>query len=227
MQSESPFNSIPPVIVIIVLAIAGIEAVLTLAEMGIAGGGDAIGWRIAALDKYAYSPAVLDWIVARGDMSFGMLRRFMTYAFIHGSFVHALFAIVILLALGKFVGDAWNPVSLILVLLASTIFAAFAHGLLDTRNTPLYGAYPTIYGLIGAYTYVMWLRFKREGKNKWWAFRLIGVLLAVQLFFGVTLGGAPHWMADVSGFVIGLGLSPILGPGDWTGFLVRMRHRSN
>ena len=41
MQSESPFNKIPPVIVLIVLAIAGIEAVLTLAELGIAGGGDA------------------------------------------------------------------------------------------------------------------------------------------------------------------------------------------
>ncbi len=55
------------------------------------------------------------------DFSFGMLRRFVTYAFVHGSFTHAIFAGVLLLALGKFVGEVLGEVAVLVVFLVATV----------------------------------------------------------------------------------------------------------
>lgn len=226
MNTESPFNSVPAVIVVLVVAIAGIEIVLSLASLGYIGPPQAVGWRLAMIEDYAFAPRVLEWIIERGDTNPSLTRRFVTYPFVHLSFVHAAFACVMLLALGKFVGEAWSRSSMILVMFASTIAGALAHGFASTENIPLLGFYPPVYGLIGAFTYMHWLRLGATGGNRFWAFRLIGMLLGLQLVFGMIFGSAPHWVADVTAFVVGLALSPLLGPGGWQAFVNRARNRS-
>lgn len=66
---------------------------------------------------------------------------------------------------------------------------------------------------------------RARGSNRLAAFRLIGVLLALQLVFGLMFGADPAWVADAAGFVTGLVLSPLLAPGGARGFLARMRTR--
>ena len=226
MKHESPFNTVPPVILVLVMIVAGIEIVLSLAGAGAIGPPQAVGWRLAMIEDYAFAPRVLEWIVERGDYSWPLIRRFVTYPFVHLSFVHAAFACVMLLALGKFVGEAWSRVSLVLVILIATVVGALAHGLSNSENIPLMGFYPPVFGLIGAFTYVRWLDLGAHNQSRWIAFRLIGMLLGLQLLFGVMFGSAPHWVADVSGFVVGLAVSPLLGPGGWRAFLNRMRQRA-
>ena len=62
MKPESPFNVLPPVVVALTLLILAIEAMFRLADFGIIGGARGVGWRIAALEDYAFSSAVMDAI---------------------------------------------------------------------------------------------------------------------------------------------------------------------
>lgn len=225
MSIESPVNSIPPVIVAVFLVIAAVEVVVSLGATSLVGGQTGIGWRVQALQGYAFAPGIWDAVTVSGQWTFDLLKRFVTYAFVHRGFTDAVFGAALLLALGKFVGDIFHWASVVLILLVSTVFGAVCFGILAPGNTPLIGAFPPVYGLIGAFTYIMWLRLGQMGQNQLAAFRLIGFLLAIQLGFGLLFGGNSMWIADIAGFVAGLCLAPLVAPGGLQAFLARMRQR--
>lgn len=226
MSDENPFNSVPMVPMALVLIIAGIELTLSAAGNGFIGGAQGIGWRNAAFQDYAFVPAVMTEIFERGRGTFNLWQRFVTYAFIHGSFTHALWACVLLLALGKYVGEVFRPAAFAILFFTSTIGGALVYGALSWQNTPLVGAYPGVYGLIGAYTYLTWLTLGRMGENQLKAFQLIGILLGILLVYSMIFGSTPTWIAEVAGFVIGLFIAPVLAPGGWGAFLRRIRNRN-
>ncbi|MDG1115821.1 MAG: rhomboid family intramembrane serine protease [Flavimaricola sp.] len=225
MSTENPVNPLPPVVVILTLMIFAVEAVLSLGAQGIIGGPSAVGWRLAAMSDWGYSPLVWEQLAQRGDWSFDIVKRFVTYAFVHVTFTHALFAGALLLALGKFVGDVFHWLAVLAVFVVAAVAGAVVFGLSIDTNLALIGAYPPVYGMIGAFTYIMWMRLGAAGQNQLGAFRLIGFLLALQLVFGLLFGADPTWVADLSGFVAGLALSPLVAPGGWRAFLARVRQR--
>ncbi len=226
MQEESPFNTVPLAALALVAVIVAVELVLTAAANGFAGGAQGIGWRAGAFQDYAFAPAVMTEIFERGRGSFDLWKRFVTYAFVHVSFTHALWATVLLLAMGKYVGEILRPIPFLILFFASTIGGAAFYGVVSPTNTPLLGAYPGVYGLIGAYTYLMWLTLGRLGENQLKAFQLIGVLMGLLLIYSMLFGSSPTWIAEVCGFVIGLFIAPLLAPGGWQAFLTRVRNRS-
>jgi len=220
-----PVNPVPPVVVALCAAIMGIEALFQFGAAGLAGGPQAVGWRVAAIGDFGFSPAVWDRVAVTGDFSFAMLRRFLSYAFVHGSFTHAIFATVLLLALGKFVGEGMGQGAVLAVFAAATVGGAVVFGLTAPGNVPLIGAYPGVYGLIGAYTYVLWRRTVQTGGPRIAAFRMIGFLLAAQLVFAAIFGGQPTWIADVAGFAAGGVAAVLVAPGGWRAFVARIRAR--
>lgn len=226
MQDENPVNPISPVIIVLCLIAVGVELVISLGQAGLAGGAQAVGWRLAALQDYSFSPAVLDWIITRNDFSPDLLKRFITYPFIHGTFTQALFGGVLLLALGKFVGDTFGPWATMAIIFITAVGGAIIFALVASGTTPLYGLFPPVYGLIGAYSYAIWLHLGRTGQNQMAAFRLIGFLLGIQLVFGLIFGADLTWVAELAGFAIGFAVSTVLAPGGWTALLHRMRQRS-
>ncbi|MBS1301323.1 rhomboid family intramembrane serine protease [Loktanella sp. SALINAS62] len=225
MAYESPINALPPVVTALCLVIFAVELTMSAGAIGLVGGPGAIGWRLSVVQDYAVSPAVVDYVVWRGDLSFDLLKRFVTYAFVHGSFTDALFGGALLLALGKFVGDVFHPVATGLLFVISAIAGAVAFGLVADGSQPLYGAYPAVYGFIGAFTYLLWTRIGQQGGNQVKAFRLIGFLLALQLVFALIFGGTLRWVADVAGFTVGFAASIVLAPGGWAALLDRLRQR--
>jgi rhomboid protease GluP len=132
---------------------------------------------------------------------------------------------VILLALGKFVGEILGSVAVLVIFLVSGILAAAVYGAVLSDNLALIGAYPGVYGLIGGFTYVLWVRLGRRGENQIRAFRLIGLMLAVQLLFSLAFGSQPGWIADVAGFMAGLLVAPLVAPGGPAALLARLRDR--
>ena len=225
MQSENAVNPIPPVVIVLCLIAVGVELTFTAAEAGLLGGARGIGWRIAAIEDYAFSPAALDYILLRGDFGFDLLKRFLTYPFVHPNFTGALFGAALLLALGKFVGDVFGTWPTLAVFVVTAIGGALVFGL-AVDGVPLVGLFPPIYGLIGAYTYLIWLRLGQTGQNQLAAFRLIGFLLGLQLAFGLLFGSSPVWIAELAAFVIGFAISTVLAPGGWSALLQRIRQRS-
>ena len=224
-EQAFPVNPVPGVVVALFAIVMGVELVFQLGEAGLAGGPQAVGWRSGAIADFGFSPAVWERVTQAGDLSFAMLRHFVTYAFVHVNFTHAIFAGVLLLALGKFVGEGMGQGAVLAVFLAATVGGAVAFGIGAAGNVPLFGAYPGTYGLIGAYTYVLWLRIGRAGGQRIAAFRMIGFLMAVQLVFAVIFGGQPTWIADVAGFVVGGAVAIVVAPGGWSGFVARVRQR--
>ena len=226
MKPVSPFNALPPVIVALTLLILGIEAVFQLANAGIVGGPRGIGWRIAAIEAYGFSPVVLERVLVNGDYSFDMLKRFVTYPFINVQLTQVAFCAALTLALGKFTSEYYGSAKVLFLYFATAIIGAIAFGLLVEGRFPLLGGFTPVYGLIGAYTYALWLRLGRAGENQLMAFRLIGFLLLLQLIFGLIFGGNSQWIAELTGFFAGFLLSIILAPGGWSSLLARMRERA-
>lgn len=225
MQDDpSPLNPVPPFALVLFLVILGIEAAFSLGARGLVGGPGAVGWRLAASEEYGFHPEILRWMIETGHYPMIHLRRLVTYAFVHGSFTHALFAGVLILAMGKFLAEVFRHWAVLTLFLVATVAGALAYGLMPGQQPWLIGALPGVYGLIGGFTYVLWLRLGQVGANQARAFTLIGVLMGLQLVFALLFGAAPTWVADVAGFVAGFAASVPLIPGGWARLRARLRH---
>lgn len=221
--NESPVNPLPSVVVALFLVMAGVELVLNLGSRGLIGGPEAVGWRIATIQRYAFSGEIFEWMWETGRWPPEHLLRFLSYSFVHASFSHGLFGFVILLAMGKIVAESLGNVAMLVIFVVSAIGGALAYAVLLEDTRPLLGAFPANYGLIGGFTYLLWLRLGQLGEQQVRAFSLIGMLLLVQLLFGVFFGGSNDWVADLAGFVTGFVLTTLLVPGSLAALLARIR----
>ncbi|MGX9356902.1 rhomboid family intramembrane serine protease [Roseobacteraceae bacterium S113] len=219
----SPVNPLPPVIIALFLFIAAIEAIFSLGERGILGGPGAVGWRLQAAQDYAFSGEIFDWMLSTGQWPVEHIIRFFSYPFVHGNFTHTLFTCVMLLALGKMVAEVLGGVATFLIFTLSGAGGAMVYALLLNEPTPLLGAFPPVYGLIGAFTYLLWLRLGIMGEQQIRAFSLIGFLLGIQLIFGVFFNAGRDWTADLGAFAVGFVLAIFLTPGGLRSIVSRIR----
>lgn len=225
-HNASPFNAMPQAVILLALAIFGVELMFMLSRSGIIGatqGGE--DWRIFAFQRFAFSGEVLGWMIETGRWSPANLLRFVSYAFVHASFTQMVFVCVFVLALGKMVGEAFNGGAVLLIFFASTIVGALAYGLLLNDPTPLVGGFPGAYGLIGGYTMILWVGYGAVGANQYRAFSLIGMLLGIQLVFGLLFGSSNYWVAEVAGFATGFAASMLIAPGSMTRMMRKIRER--
>ncbi|MDR5653679.1 rhomboid family intramembrane serine protease [Ruixingdingia sedimenti] len=223
--NAAPFNPLPPVVWLLALPMIAMEIVLSLAERGLVGGAGGVGWRMQAVERFAFSPDILVWMWGRGDFPAEHLMRFVTYPFVHAGFTHALFVVVFLLALGKMVGEVFRPWAVGLVFLGAAVAGAAAYTVLGGMGQVLIGGYPAVYGLIGAFTFLLWMRLAGAGAARYRAFSLIGVIMAIQLLFGLLGGGGRDWIADLAGFATGFALSFVVSPGGVARVRARLRQR--
>jgi len=224
-HNEPPLNPLPPVVIALFLVIVGLEVAFNLGARGPVGGPQAVGWRLGTLERFAFSAEIFDWMRESGRWPIEHVMRFVSYPFVHASFTHALFAGVMLLALGKMVGEAMGSFAVLAIFFVSAAGGALIYALTIGNPTPLIGAFPPVYGLIGGFTYVLWLRLGQLGEKQVRAFSLIGFLLFIQLIFGLIFGANAEWVADLSAFAIGFGLSLVLIPGGWSKLVTRLRRR--
>lgn len=218
---ESPFNALPRVVIVLALAMGLVELVLQAGQSGMFGAPP----RITVYEDFAFLPGIWDYMRSNGQYPVSELLRFVTYPFLHGSFTHAVFAIVIVLAIGKAVGEVFSSIAFLVVFFGASIFGALVYGSIISVNAPLIGGYPGGYGLIGAFTFLLWVNAAAVGANELRAFTLIGFLLGIQLVFGVLFGAGYDWIADVAGFVAGFGLSFLVSPGGWARVKAKLRQR--
>lgn len=221
--NHSPVNPLPAAVVALVLVIMGVEAMFSLGARGIVGGPGAIGWRLEAYQSYAFSSEIFWWMAETGQWPMEHLIRFLSYVFVHTSFTHALFVCVFVLAMGKMVGEVMGDLAMVIIFALSAVGGALGYALLLNDNFPLIGGFPAVYGLIGAFTYILWRSLALVGAQQSRAFTLIAFLMGVQLLFGLLFGGQKDWVADICGFATGFGLSFFLAPGGWASIRGKIR----
>jgi len=225
-RNAPPLNPLPMVVWVLVLPMIAMEVVLNAAAAGLVGGAEGIGWRLQAMERFAYVPDLLRRMIEVGVYPPEAMLRLVTYPLVHASATHALFSVVILLALGKMVAEVFQWWAVLVVFFGSAVVGALVYTLLLPEvRAPLIGAYPGDYGLIGAFTFLLWVNLAAVGSNKFRAFSLIGVLMGIQLVFGLLFGGGYEWVADLSGFCAGFFLSFIVSPGGFGRVLDKIRQR--
>lgn len=211
-HDASPINPVPPVVWLLAGLLALPEVVFQAGARGLAGGPQALGWRTAAWERFAFFDDLFQQMWVTGQWPLEGLWRFISYAFVHQGFVHTLIAIVLLLAMGNFTARLFHPAAIVLVFLASAAMGALVFGLVISGGV-LYGAYPAVYGLIGLYTWSLWIMAERMGKNPYGAFRLIGLLVGIQVAFSLISGYWQPLPAEVAGFATGFLLATPMAPG--------------
>lgn len=233
---ESPFNPVPAVVWILVLPMIAAEAVFGLAltgflNNGLGGQGAALAMRQVAAERTAFVPEMVLRMWQFGTLDLRQAARILTYPFIHLSLMHALFVIVFALALGNMIANQFRPWAVIVLFFGSAIGGALVYTLVaglfpQLRFQPLIGGYPAVYGFVGAFTFLLWLRLGQENANRMRAFSLIGMLLLFQLVFGILFqDGNKTWIAEVAGFASGFLLSFVLVPGGITHLMRQIRQR--
>lgn len=224
-REELPFNALPPAVIALVVLIAGIELLFQVGTYGLIGGPEAVGWRVAAMEDYGYFNSVFEAMRANNIWPLEHVIRFLSYSMIHVSFVQMLMACVFILALGKMVGEIFGNLAFLTVFVLAAVSGALAYGLLSNSSMPLLGAYPGAYGLIGSYTFILWIGLGAMQENQLRAFSLIGFLLGIQLVWGLLFGSDPTWIAELAGFCAGFLVSPLLVPGAFPRILAKLRKR--
>lgn len=219
-----PLNPLPPVVWLMALPLIAMEAVVQAGAAGFAGPGG-VGWRLDAVQRLAFSPEYLRRMWEAGQWPADGLMRLASYVLVHTNFTHFLFVLVFLLALGKFVGEVYRWWAVLAVVIGSAVAAAVAYTLVPFTQNALIGGYPAVYGLIGAFTYMLWVNLAKTGGNPARAFTLIGFLLGTQLLFGLLFGGGTEWIADFAGFATGFLLSFVVSPGGWARVVAKVRSR--
>lgn len=228
--NESPFNPLPAAVWLLALPIIASEALFALGRMGVIGGAQGIGLRLAGMQKTAFAPEMVQRMWETGNVDFTQLYRLLSYPFVHYSLTQALFVLAFTLALGNLVAREFRPWAVIALFFGSAIGGALVYTLamsfLPGRAAPLIGGYPAVYGLVGAFTFLLWTRLAAANANRMRAFTLIGMLLLFQLVFGIVFGGAGYgWIAEIAGFATGFGLSFLLVDGGVARALRQIRQR--
>ena len=226
-NNTSPFNAVPRVVVLLCLVIAAGELVFWAGSAGLIGG---MGYgsnalRLEAVAQFSYFPDATRWMLQVGELRLDYLWRFVTYPFVHTSFVEAVFVIVFTLALGKMTAESFPGWVVLAVFFGAAIAGALVYTLLVSDNTPLIGGFPAAYGLIGSYTFLMWVGYGAMGANRLNAFRLIGFLLGIQLLFGVLFRSNNTWIAELAGFGAGFVIAALAVPGAIGRIAARLRQR--
>ena len=149
----SPINPLPSVVAALFIMMIGIEVVFALGARGIIGDSNALGWRVAAVETYGFNGQILDWMLVNGVYPVEHLIRFVAFLFVHASFTHALFVGIMVLALGKMVGEVFSPIATLTIFLMSGVFGAAAYGYVLNEPHWLIGGFPGVYGPV-SYTHL-------------------------------------------------------------------------
>ena len=201
--NNSLINPLPLIILIITLILILTELIFQLSKASVMFGESGQILRNNVIIQYAFYGSLQDWMLNNGILRWEFAIRYFTYPFVHLSFMQTLIATVMFLALGKMVCEIYNGLLFFALVFASSVSGAFFYGLILDDQFPLTGLFPVIYGLIGAYTYILWISLRSVGAKSANAFTLVAVLLGIQILFKFLFNGTNDWIADLFGFLTG------------------------
>ena len=185
------------------------EVVFTLAGSGLIG---AFGLRNWAVVHFAFWSGLLRGWEAIYPLQ-GMLM-FVTYALLHGGFLHLIGNMVAVLALGGIVVARIGQQGFVILYVLTAIGGGAGYALLGSTDAPMVGASGAVFGLVGAWKYWEWRdrRAARADMRPLWMSLLGLALLNVLLW--LALAGLLAWEAHLGGFVVGWALAAFVTPSD-------------
>lgn len=226
-HNVSPFNPVPPAALIVTAAILLIEAVLQLGQHGLIGGAEAVGWRIEMIQDFAFFDSVWERMLVSHQVRPEWIWPFFTYTFVSPSPVMAMIGAAMVISIGTHLIREYSTAAFVIVFAISTSLAALIFGLFSASPQPLMGPFPAMFGLLGLYSWNLWVEAKRKGRPPWGAFRMAGFLLAFQGLRWLIFGHGKELISEIAALFIGFAMGLVLTPegrallGQWFGRIRR------
>lgn len=227
-NSTAVINPLPRVVVALVLAMVLPELVLQLSDRGYIGGPEGIGWRTELIREFGFFDSVFEYMRQTRTFDWNTLHRFVTYPFVNFTLVSVGFGSIMTLALGKGVAEYFSWWAVLIIFFAASTVSALAMGIALNQNYPLIGAQGPVFGLIGAYTWMLWLQAGRNRRQQIMAFRIVIFLMVISAIYFIFFNGGYFWIGQLAGFVVGFTLSFVLapdGPDRVRGWIALLRQR--
>ncbi len=184
---------------VLVGIMAAVELILTLSSSGLLGSQD-LRWPAFMLG--AFWQPVLSGAVSPVYPGQSVLM-FITYAFLHGGFLHLIMNSVILLSLGKFVSVNIGAIKTLLLLFLSAVGGAVCFGLLSSSNAPMIGASGAVFGLIGLWQVMEYRTRRRSGISVRPVVMGVLGLALINIVLFVMLSGGLAWETHLGGWIAG------------------------
>ena len=204
---RAPTTRPAPVLLVIAGLCALFELAFTLTDAG------AVGLprlRNSAIVHAAFWPGLLaDWTPLFPGQRITML---VSYAFVHGGFLHMAFNMLILLHLGREAVARLGTGGFLLLFALSSAGGGLVYALMGDGETPMLGASGVVFGLFGA---TMWWDIQRRraaGATLEPVLRLAGGLVLMNALLWVLVSGMLAWQAHLGGFVAGMALAAAVTP---------------
>ncbi|MGP3698077.1 rhomboid family intramembrane serine protease [Rhodobacter sp. NSM] len=179
--------------------IAVIELLLTAADAGWLG--DA-RLRTMAILLGAFWPPIL--AAGAGELyPFQREVMFVSHAFLHANLLHMVMNGVILLSLGKAIGERVGGARTLLLFLLSAIAGGAAFGLISMTNGPMIGASGAAFGFFGLWNAWDFQRRRERGLSPRPVLGTVLGLVLINVVLFVFLQGGLAWEAHLGGYLMG------------------------
>ncbi|WP_417588555.1 rhomboid family intramembrane serine protease [Pararhodobacter oceanensis] len=206
-EPNAPVQRHAPVLIFIVGICAILEALFTLIDPMLP---ESISLRGTAMIYGAFWPELLrDWNPLFPGQRVTM---FVSYAFLHGGFMHMLFNMLILLHLGRETVIRLGPRGFLLMYLLTAIGGGAAYGLLASGETPMLGASGAVFGLFGATMYWDFQRRRAFRAPLQPVLRMLLGLVVMNVLLYFLVGGMLAWQAHLGGYLAGVLVARIATP---------------
>lgn len=189
----------PAFVWVLVGLLAAIEIILSAADSGLIG---APRWRSMAIFLGAFWPPIL----AEGASGLYPGQReamFLTHAFLHANMLHMVMNAVILLSLGKAIGERAGALRTLLLFALSAVAGGLAFWLISISDGPMIGASGAAFGFFGLWNAWDFLRRRRRGASLRPVLGTIVGLVVVNVVLFVFLEGGLAWEAHLGGYLMG------------------------
>jgi membrane associated rhomboid family serine protease len=179
--------------------IALVEVALSLADAGIL----FPPWlRTAVFNAGAFWASLLHGATPLYDAQ--PATMFVSHALLHGSLLHMVMNMAILLALGRFTADHYGPGAVLPVFLVAAVAGGAVFGLIADGAYPMVGASGAVFGFLGVWIAWDWRRHRAVGAPVGPVVRRVAVLAVLNAALYVGLHGMLAWEAHLGGFLAGL-----------------------
>jgi len=194
---------------LIVGAMIAIEALMSPQIAGLVGlGAERYGLYLA----FAFHDVLFELARQEGQITAALLWSLVTYAFLHGGWLHLGLNAAALLGLGHLVTRIGGIGLCILVLVASAVAGALAFGIITDTQAPLVGASGAVFGLLGTVTAWEERALARAGVSRQPVWNRLAGLALINLMLYAGLGGMLAWEAHLGGFAAGWAIALMVPP---------------
>ena len=170
--------------------------------------------------RFAFSDVLFDYWRGIERMSFflgppaDLLRpqTFITYAFLHGGWLHLALNGAAFMGLGHALVQAIGIGRFLAIFIVCAIVAALAFGFIAEANGPMVGASGAIFGMLAVLTAWQERALRLAGRSRAMIWKRIGGLVAVNAALAFGLGGLLAWEAHLGGWVAGWLLALVILP---------------